>query len=80
MAQFVPGYARYREGSIQVTEVWASQAPLNFLLQNGNALWLLLCSPGSSLPSSHSWPSYPLVLICVWNPVEELETVIGGWD
>lgn len=79
MAQFVPGYARYREGSIQVTEVWASQAPLNFLLQNGMALWLLLCSPSPSrlVPGL---VIYPLVFICVWNPVEELETVIRGWD
>lgn len=29
-------------------------------------------------PFSRSWPGYPLVLIRVWNPVEDAETVIRG--
>lgn len=76
---FVPGYVRYRDSNVQVTEVWSSQAQLPFLLGNAMALWLL-CSVGSSLPSPSSRPrsGHPLVLIHVWNPVEELKTVIRG--
>jgi len=64
------------------TEVWASQAQLTFLLEDRMTLWLLLFIAGSSLPlsSSGSWPGFPLVLIRVWDPVQDWESVIGGWD
>ena len=65
-----------------VTEVWASQAQLTFLLEVGMALGLLLSIAVSSLPypSSGSLAGYPLVLIRVWTPVKDWESVIGGWD
>lgn len=55
-----------------MTEVWPLQTQLALLLENEMAALAL-----PSL-SSRSWPGCPLVLIRVWNPVEDAETVIRG--
>ena len=71
------------ENSVQVTEVWASQAQLPFLLENGKTSGGSSCAVLGCPSLAHpprSWPGYPLVLIPAWIPAKGGETVIRDWD